>query len=196
MKRLFDILVSLTGLLILSPLFLVIASAIKINDKGPVFFKQKRAGRNASYFLIYKFRTMKKASAHVEGNFNPGNRSRVTSVGQFLRKSKLDELPQLINVFKGEMSMVGPRPEIPQWVTVYPERWEKVLSVRPGITDNSSILFRDEESILSQSEDPERTYREVILPKKLDFYEEYVDTHSFFGDIKTIFRTIISINFK
>lgn len=139
---------------------------------------------------------MKKASAHVEGNFNPGNRSRVTSVGQFLRKSKLDELPQLINVFKGEMSMVGPRPEIPQWVTVYPERWEKVLSVRPGITDNSSILFRDEESILSQSEDPERTYREVILPKKLDFYEEYVDTHSFFGDIKTIFRTIISINFK
>lgn len=196
MKRLFDLIVSLTGLLILSPLFLIIGFAIKISDKGPVFFRQIRAGRNGRDFLIYKFRTMKKAPSHVEGNFNPGDRSRVTSVGKFLRRSKLDELPQLINVLKGDMSMVGPRPEIPRWVTVYPERWEKVLSVRPGITDNSSILFRDEESMLSQSENPEKTYREIILPKKLGLYEEYVDTHSFLGDIKLIFKTIISVFYK
>lgn len=196
MKRLFDLVVSLAGLLILFPLFLIIAFAIKINDKGPVFFRQIRAGKNGHDFLVYKFRTMKKAPDHVEGNFNPGDKSRITSVGKFLRKSKLDELPQLINVFKGEMSLVGPRPEIQRWVTVYPERWQKVLSVRPGITDNSSILFRDEESILSHSEDPEKTYREIILPRKLDLYEQYVDTHSLFGDIKLIFKTIISVFFK
>jgi len=196
MKRLFDLIVSLTGLLILSPLFLIIGFAIKISDKGPVFFRQIRAGRNGRDFLIYKFRTMKKAPFHVEGNFNPGDRSRITSVGKFLRRSKLDELPQLINVLKGDMSIVGPRPEIPRWVTVYPERWEKVLSVRPGITDNSSILFRNEESMLSQSEDPEKTYRDIILPKKLGLYEVYVDTHSFLGDIKLIFKTIISVFFK
>lgn len=192
----FDIIVSLAGLLILSPLLIIIAFAIMINDKGPVFFRQIRAGRNGRDFLVFKFRTMKKAPDHIEENFNPGDRSRVTSVGRLLRKSKLDELPQLINVLKGDMSMVGPRPEIPRWVKVYPERWEKVLSVRPGITDNSSILFRDEESILSQSEDPEKTYREIILPKKLDLYEQYVESHSFSGDIKMIFRTLFSIIFK
>jgi lipopolysaccharide/colanic/teichoic acid biosynthesis glycosyltransferase len=196
MKRLFDLVVSLIGLLVLSPLFLIIAFAIVIDNKGPVLFRQLRAGRNGRDFLVYKFRTMMKAPDHIEGNFNPGDRSRITSVGQLLRKSKLDELPQLINVLKGDMSMVGPRPEIPRWVSVYPERWEKVLSVRPGITDNSSILFRDEESILSQSEDPEKTYREIILPKKLDLYEQYVESHSFSGDLKMIFRTLFSIIFK
>lgn len=192
----FDLVVSLIGLLVLSPLFLIIAFAIVIDNKGPVLFRQLRAGRNGRDFLVYKFRTMMKAPDHIEGNFNPGDRSRITSVGQLLRKSKLDELPQLINVLKGDMSMVGPRPEIPRWVSVYPERWEKVLSVRPGITDNSSILFRDEESILSQSEDPEKTYREIILPKKLDLYEQYVESHSFSGDLKMIFRTLFSIIFK
>lgn len=196
MKRLFDLITSFIGLLILLPFFLFIGLAIKTNDRGPVFFKQRRTGRDSRYFLLYKFRTMKKAPLQVEGSFNPGDRSRITPIGNFLRKSKLDELPQLINVLKGEMSIVGPRPESPEWVAVYPERWEKVLSLRPGITDNSSILFRDEESLLSQSEDPEKTYREVILPKKLDLYEQYVDNHSFSGDIIVIFRTLVSVIFK
>ena len=122
-----------------------------------------------------------------------GNRRRVTGVGRLLRATKLDELPQLWNVLKGDMSLVGPRPEVRQWVAAYPERWARVLTVKPGITDPASIVYRDEESILARSPDPERTYREDILPHKLDLYEEYVRSRNFFGDIGIILKTLFAV---
>lgn len=193
MKRLFDLIVSFSGLVILSPLLLIISLIIMLNDKGPVFFTQRRVGKDAKLFMLYKFRSMRIIESSEEVSFEPGNTSRVTSIGKFLRKAKLDELPQLFNVIKGDMSLVGPRPEVPVWIAVYPERWARVLTVKPGITDNASILFRNEELLLAGSDDPEKTYREVILPKKLDLYEEYIANKSFFGDIKLIFKTLSSI---
>jgi lipopolysaccharide/colanic/teichoic acid biosynthesis glycosyltransferase len=196
MKRFFDFFVALIGLIILLPFFIIIAILIYKNDGGPVFFKQKRIGKFGKFFIIFKFRSMSVIESAKEGVFELGNISRITSVGRLLRKTKLDELPQLINVLKGEMSIVGPRPEVEKWVSVYPERWQKVLSVKPGITDNASILFRSEESILAKSDNPELTYKEIILPKKLEFYEDYVVNHSFFGDLKLIFKTIFYISYK
>jgi len=193
MKRAFDFLVSLLGLILLAPLFLIISIIIKLDDRGPVFFRQKRVGKNRQLFTMYKFRSMKVTEPSDSRSFEPGITSRITKVGKFLRKTKLDELPQLINILKGEMSLVGPRPEVEQWVAVYPERWERVLSIKPGLTDYSSIFFRNEEQLLSESENPEITYKEIILPKKLDFYEGYVLNNSFFGDLKLIFKTLISI---
>ena len=133
---------------------------------------------------------MKNDHSGPEGRFDPGDKSRVTRVGNYLRRKKLDELPQLYNVLVGDMSVVGPRPEIQKWVEVYPDRWEKVLSVRPGITDNASIVFRSEEDQLGSSENPIRTYREYILPEKLEYYEDYVENRTFLGDINLILRTI------
>lgn len=135
-------------------------------------------------------RVLKEASS---GSFDAGNYSRITPFGRFLRKTKLDELPQLINVLKGEMSFVGPRPEVKQWTEVYPEKWKIVHSVKPGITDNASIEFRNEEELLAKSNDPIKTYKEVILPRKLDLYIEYVNTHTFTGDIKIILKTIKAV---
>jgi lipopolysaccharide/colanic/teichoic acid biosynthesis glycosyltransferase len=126
----------------------------------------------------------------TEGIFEPGNVSRVTEIGKFFRKSKLDELPQLINVLIGDMSLVGPRPEVANWVAVYPDVWKKILTVRPGITDNASIIFHNEESILAKVDDPEQMYREVMLPKKLELYTDYVDNRSFQGDLLIILRTL------
>ena len=196
MKRTFDFIVSFVGLILFFPLFLLISFLIKLNGKGPLFFIQKRIGRSGKPFLMYKFRTMRNSKSYKEGSFEPGNISRVTSIGKFLRRTKLDELPQLINVIKGEMSLVGPRPEVEKWVAIYPERWTRVLTVKPGITDNSSFFFRNEESLLAESDDPERTYKEIILPKKLDLYEDYVTNGSFSGDLKLIFKTVSSIIFN
>jgi lipopolysaccharide/colanic/teichoic acid biosynthesis glycosyltransferase len=193
MKRVFDILFSSLGLLLLIPLFLIIGLLIKLDDKGNIFFTQIRVGNNGKLFKLYKFRTMSIPESVREGEFEPGDRSRVTAAGRLLRKTKLDELPQLINVLSGKMSFVGPRPEVEKWVAVYPERWKRILSIKPGITDNASIVFRNEEYLLSESDDPEKTYKEIILPRKLDLYEEYVINHSFFGDINLIFKTIFSI---
>ena len=193
MKRIFDIVTALLGLIALFPLFLLIGLIIKLFDHGPIYFKQKRIGKNGDQFVLFKFRSMRVNEMAEEGVFDPGNSKRVTSVGRFLRKTKVDELPQLWNVLKGEMSLVGPRPEVEKWVSVYPERWKSVLKVKPGITDNASIVFRNEESILSVSEDPEKTYREIILPRKLDLYEDYVKDHSFFGDIALIVKTFIRL---
>jgi lipopolysaccharide/colanic/teichoic acid biosynthesis glycosyltransferase len=195
-KRSFDFFVALVGLLILLPFFIIIGISIYKDDRGPIFFKQKRVGKYGKLFLLYKFRSMTVNESAKEGVFEPGNMSRITSVGKFLRKTKLDELPQLYNVLKGEMSLVGPRPEIEKWVSVYPERWEKILSVKPGITDNASIMFRSEESILAKSNDPELTYKEIILPKKIEFYEEYATNHSFINDLKLIFKTFFYIIYK
>lgn len=190
MKRIFDILVSIIGLLFLSPVFLVIALLIWMEDQGPVFYRQERVGKNGRIFMLIKFRSMKQTGTGTKGRFDPGDKSRITGVGRVLRRRKLDELPQLFNVFVGDMSLVGPRPEIEKWVAVYPERWEKVLSIRPGITDNASILYREEESLLASSENPVLLYRRDVLPKKLRHYEEYVSNHSLLGDIGIILRTI------
>ena len=192
-KRLFDFIISLIGLIALSPIFLLIGCIIKLNDKGPVFFRQKRVGKGGKLFILYKFRTMKISESPENEQFEPGNNSRITSVGRFLRRTKLDELPQMINVLKGEMSFVGPRPEVEEWIKAYPEKWAQVLTVKPGITCMASIEFRDEEKILSESSDPRETYLRVILPRKLDMCIEYVNNHTFFGDIRIILLTLKTI---
>lgn len=193
MKKLFDLFFSFVGLLLFSLLFFLITIAIKLLMPGPVFFIQQRIGHHSKPFRLIKFRTMRMAAGKSSGSFDAGNNSRITPLGRFLRKTKLDELPQLINVLKGEMSFVGPRPEVKQWTEVYPEKWKIVHSVKPGITDNASIEFRNEEEILAKSEDPIKTYKEVILPRKLDLYIEYVNNRSFTGDLKIILRTIKAI---
>jgi lipopolysaccharide/colanic/teichoic acid biosynthesis glycosyltransferase len=195
-KRIFDIIFSFIALVVLIPLFCVIAAVIKLSSKGPVFFKQERIGKNGIPFTLLKFRSMTVMKEASDGLFEPGNVSRVTTVGKFLRKSKLDELPQLFNVLFGEMSLVGPRPEVKKWVSAYPDRWMKVLTVSPGMTDNASIEFRNEEKLLTQSEHPEKTYLEQVLPQKLTVYEHYVDNHSLTGDLKLIFKTVFYCVFK
>jgi len=196
LKRFFDFSVSFIGLLVLIPLFIVLGFAIKLNDKGPVFFRQKRVGRGGIVFYIYKFRTMRIFESTDDGLFRPENSFGVTPFGIFLRRTKLNELPQLVNVLKGEMSLVGPRPEVEKWVAVYPERWAKVLRVKPGITDKASIVYWNEEYILAGSADPEITYKDVVLPKKLDLYEDYVDNHSFSNDMRLIFTTLSVFLFR
>ncbi len=195
-KRAFDVSVSVTGLVLLFPLFSLIGLAIKIAGKGPVLFRQRRIGKNGKPFLLLKFRTMEVSDDAGNGSFDAGDQSRVTPLGRFLRKFKIDELPQMINVLKGEMSLVGPRPEVEKWVAAYPERWRKVLSVMPGITDNASIAFRNEEEFLCRSAEPEKMYRDNVLPLKLTLYEEYVDNHSFSGDLAVLFKTFFCCVFK
>lgn len=193
MKRLFDLFASLLGLIIFLPLFLIIALLIVVSMPGPIFFRQKRIGKGGAPFRLYKFRSMKVLKEAEQGSFHAGDASRITGLGRVLRKTKLDELPQLINVLRGDMSIIGPRPEVEQWTKVYPEKWDIVLQVRPGLSDNASIVFRNEEELLANSEDPTETYRSVILPQKLNLYIDYVHNHSFMGDIVIIFRTIKEI---
>lgn len=196
MKRIFDLIASFAGLVLFSPVFLIISLLVKLNDKGPVFFKQNRVGKDGKLFILYKFRSMLIIESSEEVRFEPGNTSRVTSIGKFLRKTKLDELPQLFNVMKGDMSIVGPRPEIKKWTEVYPDKWTIVHSVKPGMTDNASIEFHNEEVLLSQSPDPEKTYRDVILLRKLDLYIDYVNNNTFGEDIKIILRTLKTVLFR
>jgi lipopolysaccharide/colanic/teichoic acid biosynthesis glycosyltransferase len=193
MKRVFDFSVSFIVLVLLLPLFAVLGLAIRLCDPGPIFFRQVRVGLNGKRFLLYKFRTMRVVSDAEKGRFDAGDTSRVTPIGRFLRKTKLDEFPQFFNVLKGDMSIVGPRPEIEKWVGVYPDQWIVVHTVRPGITDSSSIIFRNEEDILAAADDPEMCYRDEILPKKLKLYEEYIQTSSFFGDLKLILKTAYTV---
>jgi lipopolysaccharide/colanic/teichoic acid biosynthesis glycosyltransferase len=193
MKRLFDILASVVGLIVLSPVLLIAAIAILTLDGWPILFLHERVGRNGRIFKLVKFRTMTVLKNGGKGGFDAGNRKRVTALGRFLRRAKMDELPQLWNVLFGDMSIVGPRPEVRKWTMVYPERWSIVHSVKPGITDPASIAFRNEEDILATSDDPEKTYRLEVLPKKLGMYEEYVKNRSFFGDLKIIGQTLLAI---
>lgn len=194
MKRTIDIVVSLLGLVALLPIFLIIALVVTITSSGGPFFRQTRVGRGRRPFQLIKFRTMHVRAGSEDGSFDVGDGSRVTTVGRFLRKTKLDELPQLWNVLVGDMSLVGPRPEVTKWTEVYPERWEIALSVRPGITDMGSIEFRNEEKILEDSNDPEACYRNVILPRKLELAEQYVRSNSITGDLSILARTIWSIS--
>ena len=195
-KRTFDFILSFIGLIALTPLFIVLGFLIRLNDNGPLFFRQRRVGKGGKIFTLYKFRSMSLSELSETGIFEPGNSSRVTSIGKFLRRTKLDELPQLINVLRGGMSLVGPRPEVEKWVAVYPEKWQHILKVKPGITDSASIEFRDEEKLLSESSDPEETYLREILPRKLDLCIDYVNNHTFPGDIRIILLTVKTVFFR
>lgn len=196
LKRLFDIIFSLFGLIILLPIFLIIAIAIKIDSNGPVFFKQTRVGKNGKEFKILKFRTMI-ADAEKKGmQITVSGDNRITRVGRFLRKYKLDELPQLVNVLLGDMSFVGPRPEVPKYVALYNEYQKNVLKVKPGITDLASIEYRNENDLLAQSNDPEKVYIEEIMPKKLELNLEYIRNFSVINDIKLILKTILVVFIK
>lgn len=192
-KRSFDIVFSSLGLILLLPLLLIIAVFIKIESKGPVFYKQNRVGKNNQDFKIFKFRTMFIGS-DKKGLLTVGNRDpRVTKVGYFLRKYKLDELPQLINVLLGNMSFVGPRPEVRHYVNFYSESDLKILSVKPGITDYASIHFRNEVELLKESENPEKFYIEHILPKKIALNKKYIEQNNLLIDIKIILKTLLTI---
>ena len=180
----------------MSPLLSVIALAISLGSGAPVLFRQVRVGLGGRDFLLYKFRTMRPATGTQQGSFDAGSMARVTRLGLILRKWKLDELPQLWNVFKGDMALVGPRPEVRKWVDAYPERWAQVLTVRPGITDPASIVYRNEAEILAGAPDPEDYYRKEILPQKLDLYQRYVTTHTTRGDIMILFRTMMAVFFN
>lgn len=195
-KRIFDILISLFAMPFFIATAIPIAVLIKIDSKGPVFFKQKRAGKNGVLFDILKFRTMSSNPEAEKKEFEPGEKKRITNIGAILRKTKLDEIPQIINVLKGEMSIVGPRPEVKKYIDLYPEKWEKILSIPPGITDPASVEFRNEEEILSAADDPELEYKNKILPKKLELYEKYLAEISFTKDLIIILKTIACVLFK
>ncbi|MDD4975347.1 MAG: sugar transferase [Bacteriovorax sp.] len=196
-KRIFDIIFSLIGLIILSPLFLLIALWIKLDSKGPIFFRQNRVGRSELPFFIHKFRTMSLDAEKKGLQITVGMDSRITNSGHILRKYKIDEFPQLIDVLLGNMSIVGPRPEVPRYVEKYPAPQRlKIFKMRPGITDWASVKFKDENAILAKSTDPERTYVEEILPIKLSYYESYFDQSSLTVDLKIIYLTVGEIFFK
>jgi lipopolysaccharide/colanic/teichoic acid biosynthesis glycosyltransferase len=197
-KRSFDLLAAGAGLLVLAPLLLAVALWVRLDSRGPVLFRQVRIGRHGVPFEIYKFRTMADRPGGGRRDAGPqltaGQDPRVTRAGRFLRHYKLDELPQLLNVLEGTMSLVGPRPEVPRYVESYPPAVRNtVLSVRPGVTDLAAILYRDESAILGQAQDPERAYVDTILPVKLEYYQRYVRERSFWLDLGIIFRTLAAI---
>ena len=190
-KRLFDWLASTFGLLVLAPVLVVLAFWIKLDSAGPVFFRQERVGRGGKLFRIHKFRTMVTDAERRGLQITVGADARVTRVGQWLRKYKLDELPQLRDVWLGHMSLVGPRPEVPRYVACYPaDVRDLVLSVRPGITDRASIEFKDENEILGRAVDPHTAYVQEVLPIKLRYYQDYVANRSFGSDVLIILSTL------
>lgn len=193
LKRLFDIVFSIIGLILLSPIMLTLAFLIKREDAGPVFYRGVRVGRYGKPFRIFKFRTMVVNAEKIGGSSTADDDPRITRIGKFIRKHKLDELPQLINVLKGEMSFVGPRPEVSTEVETYSEDERRILSVRPGITDWASLRFHNEGEILKGSKDPHKTYREKIKPGKIKLALKYVDEQSFLTDLKIIFKTLITL---
>lgn len=193
-KRLFDWVMSTLGLLLLAPALLLIALLVKLDSPGPVFFRQERVGRHGKPFHIHKFRTMRHEPAGQGLQITVGADNRITRAGGFLRSTKLDELAQLIDVWVGDMSLVGPRPEVPRYVAHYPAGLrEKILSVRPGITDIASIEYRDESHVLARAADPEYAYIHEVMPHKLALAASYVDQASVWTDIKLIVRTILAI---
>jgi len=193
LKRLFDILFSLIGLLVLSPLFAAAAVLIKLDSRGPVFFRQTRVGRHFRPFVIYKFRTMREGAEKEGALITVGGDARVTKVGHFLRTYKIDELPQLINVLKGDMSLVGPRPEVREYVQLFKADYEKLLRIRPGITDPASLRYSEEESVLASAGDWQEDYLQRILPEKIKLSLRYVENNSIFKDFRLILQTIFKI---
>jgi len=192
-KRIFDIVFSLLGLIITFPVFIVLALAIILESRGGIFYKQERIGKNFKPFILYKFRSMYTGS-DKKGLLTVGEKdNRITKVGYFIRKYKLDELAQLINVLKGDMSLVGPRPEVKKYVDLYNDEQKKVLLVKPGITDYASIEYFNENKLLENSPDPEKTYIEEIMPHKLKLNLKYIEDQSLLTDLKIILKTIFKI---
>lgn len=193
-KRVFDIFVSLISLILLSPLFLVVSAWIKADSSGPVFYRQKRVGLGEEPFFIHKFRTMSQDADKKGLSITVGKDSRITKSGHFLRKFKIDELPQFIDVLLGKMSIVGPRPEVPQYVECYSvEERQRIFKLRPGITDWASIKFKDENALLAGAKDPNEVYIKEILPIKISYYEQYAKESSFLIDLKIIYLTARAI---
>ena len=192
LKRGFDIVASFCGIVVLFPLIIIVSILIKLTSKGPILFKQVRVTKNGRLFKIYKFRTMRENS---EGNkqITVGNDSRITGIGHILRKTKLDELPQLFNVLKGEMSLVGPRPEVPKYVELYTEEQREILKVSAGITDYASIYFSNESELLGEAENPEEFYIKKIMPYKIELNKKYIKEIGIVTDIKLIILTILKI---
>ena len=188
-KRIFDLFSSAICLLVFSPVLLFLAVWILVDSRGGVFYKQVRVGKNGKEFKLLKFRSMRPNSDKA-GQLTIGNDNRITKVGRFIRRTKLDELPQLINIIKGEMSVVGPRPEVPKYVAMYTPEQRQVLQALPGLTDYASIQFIDEQTILGASPDPEKTYITEVMPQKLALNLQYINDRTFFLDIKLIFKTI------
>ena len=195
MKRIFDIIFSVFSLLILGPLLIIIALIIKINDGGPALYRGIRVGRYGKLFRIYKFRAMVVNAEKLGGSSTPADDPRITNAGKYIRKYKLDELPQLINVLKGEMSLVGPRPQVPEDAALYTKEEKSILSVRPGITDWASIKYHNEGEILRGSPDPDQAYIEKIRPGKIKLELEYVRNYSFWVDLKILLKTIKTLFF-
>ncbi|MGB1103967.1 MAG: sugar transferase [Crocinitomicaceae bacterium] len=191
-KRAFDIVSSLLVIIFCSPLFIFLSVWIALESRGGVLYKQERVGKNGKSFLLLKFRSMRPNSDR-SGQLTVGNDNRVTKVGRFIRKYKLDELPQLFNIIKGEMSVVGPRPEVPKYVNLYNEQQREVLTVLPGLTDYASLEYLDEQKLLGASSDPEKTYIEEVMPAKLELNLKYIEDRSLLVDIGLIFKTIFGI---
>jgi lipopolysaccharide/colanic/teichoic acid biosynthesis glycosyltransferase len=193
MKRLFDLFFSIVFIIVFAPLFLCIGILIKCDDGGAVFFRQLRVGKNSSPFYLWKFRTMK-PNSESGGQLTVGARDmRITRIGIYLRKYKIDELPQMWNIVLGDMSVVGPRPEVPKYVALYSESDKVVLSVRPGLTDYASLDYFSENELLAASADPEKTYREEIMPAKLKLNKQYIEEMGLLTDLKIIARTVRAI---
>lgn len=193
LKRLSDIFSVTIGLILLSPLFLIIAIAVRFTDNGFVLYKGIRAGKNGKPFTMYKFRTMVVNADKIGGPSTSGDDPRLTKIGLFLRRYKLDELPQLLNVLKGDMSLVGPRPEVLSEIKAAPEKYHKILSVLPGITDYASLAFPNEGEILKGAADPHQAYKEKIQPEKMRLQEKYVDEQSLLVDFKILLRTLMVV---
>jgi lipopolysaccharide/colanic/teichoic acid biosynthesis glycosyltransferase len=192
-KRLTDVLGSAAGLVVLSPLFLLIALAVRLSGPGPIFFRQIRVGRDGRRFGLWKFRSMVASADHAGPLVTASGDVRVTAVGRCLRRCKLDELPQLINVLRGEMSLVGPRPEVPRYVDLYPDRYAPILRHRPGLTSPCTLALLREEQLLAQSSDPEGFYIDVILPRKIDAYQRELGQQSFWRDLRTLAATMLPV---
>lgn len=193
MKRAFDLISAVIGLLVCAPLFMIVAALIKLDSRGPILFKQERIGKGFRPFFIYKFRTMVEDASQRGGALTVGHDPRITRVGHNLRRTKIDELPQLINVLRGDMSLVGPRPEVRRYVKLFVQHYETILTVRPGITDLASLKYRDEPAILAGSDDPEEEYVRRILPDKLRLAEEYVQRCSLGMDLILILKTLLKL---
>jgi len=192
-KRFLDVFVSSVGLLLFSPVAALVAILIKFDSRGPLLFRQERVGQGLRTFRIYKFRSMVVDAPLKGGPLTAAGDPRLTRVGRILRKTKIDELPQLINVLRGEMTLVGPRPEVPRYVALFRNDYEEILRIRPGITDLASLKYRDESSVLSRAEDPEQEYLTRVLPDKIALAKEYVRRSSLTFDISLILKTVARI---
>ena len=193
LKRSFDILVSALALILLAPFFLILAVVIKLTSRGPVFYKGKRVGRGGDIFLMHKFRSMVVNADQMGTDLTPQGDPRVTKVGRFLRRTKIDELPQIIDVLKGSMSLVGPRPESPLYTRYYDDRQKRVLSVRPGIVGPAQIKYRHEELILKDREDPDTYYVQELMPRKLEIDLDYSENRSLLLDIVILFKALLAV---